>query len=249
MRFDIITLFPEIFDALHHSIPGRAQQQGLLNLTFWNPRDFTQDRHRTVDDRPYGGGPGMLMKVEPLKAAIAAARAADQNPAPVIYLSPQGKRFTQETAQTWSQYKRLILISGRYEGVDERLLQTEIDEEWSIGDFVLSGGECAALSVVDAVTRLLPGALGDAESAQQDSFAGNLLDCPHYTRPEEVDGRWVPEILLNGDHTALTQWRLKQALGKTWLHRPDLLKKHTLNPEEAVLLATFFREHFEEDKS
>lgn len=240
MRIDIITLFPEIFTALEHSIPGRAQQQGLLTLAYWNPRDFTQDRHRTVDDRPYGGGPGMLMKVQPLKDAIAAAKAASNIPAPVIYLSPQGQRFEQHTAQTYSQRERLILIAGRYEGIDERLLQTEIDAEWSIGDFVLSGGECAALCIIDAITRLLPGALGDEQSALQDSFSADLLDCPHYTRPELIDGLPVPAVLLSGDHTAITQWRLQQSLEKTWQKRPDLLKKHFFTPEEAVLLATFF---------
>lgn len=243
MRIDVITLFPELFDALQYGIPGRAQQNGLLTLKLWNPRDFTTDRHHTVDDRPYGGGPGMLMKVQPLKEAILAAKAACDIPAPVIYLSPQGKRFEQSVAQTWSQQARLILIAGRYEGIDQRLLETLIDEEWSIGDFVLSGGECAALCLIDAVTRLLPGALGDEQSAAQDSFTHELFDCPHYTRPEAIDNLSVPPALLSGDHAAIAEWRLAQSLKNTWQKRPDLLKKHLFTPEEAVLLAAFFGEH------
>jgi tRNA (guanine37-N1)-methyltransferase len=264
MRIDIISLFPELFDVLQHSIPGRAQQQKLLELVLWNPRDFAHDKHHTVDDRPYGGGPGMLMKVQPLRDAIDAAKkavrersahpdlqtnnhvgqvVAQQLPdTPVIYLSPQGQRFTQTTAQQWAKRERLILVAGRYEGIDQRLLETVIDEEWSIGDFVLSGGECAALCMIDAVTRLLPGALGDEQSAEQDSFSQNLLDCPHYTRPEDIDGLPVPEILLSGDHAAIARWRLLQSLQITYQKRPDLLKKHLFTPEEAVLLATFFRE-------
>lgn len=243
MQIDVITLFPEMFSTLQYGILGRAQDQGLLKLTFWNPRDFTHDKHRTVDDRPYGGGPGMLMKVQPLKDAISAAKAANNIPAPVIYLSPQGKRFTQTTAKTQSLSQRLILIAGRYEGIDQRLLETVIDEEWSIGDFVLSGGECAAMCVIDAITRLLPGALGDEQSAEQDSFTNDLLDCPHYTRPEIIDGLSVPNILLSGDHTAIARWRLQQSLKNTWQKRPDLLKKHFFTPEEAVLLAAFLGEY------
>lgn len=245
MRFDIITLFPEMFSALEHSIPGRAQKQNLLALHYWNPRDFTHDRHHTVDDRPYGGGPGMLMKVEPLQNAINAAQQAAATPASVIYLSPQGKRFNQAAARTFAESERLILIAGRYEGIDERLLHTVVDEQWSVGDFVLSGGELAAMCFIDAVSRLLPGALGDAESALHDSFTSSLLDHPHYTRPEEINGLRVPAILLSGDHLAIQRWRRKQALGQTWLLRPDLLAKHFFNGEDAVLLATFIREYEE----
>lgn len=241
MRIDIITLFPEMFSALEHSIPGRAQKQGLLELAYWNPRDFTTDRHRTVDDRPYGGGPGMLMKVQPLQDAIQAAKQAQsaQNSL-VIYLSPQGQQFDQAAARRLAERQNLILLAGRYEGIDERLLHTEVDEQWSIGDFVLSGGELPAMCMIDAITRLLPGALGDAQSAEFDSFTAHLLDYPHYTRPEVVAGLPVPEVLLRGDHAAIQRWRLQQSLGQTWLKRPDLLKKHSINAEEAVLLAKFF---------
>lgn len=242
MQIDIITLFPEMFQALNYGIVGRAQTQKIITLSYWNPRDFTQDRHRTVDDRPYGGGPGMLMKVQPLQDAIHAAKKASILPTKVAYLSPQGRPFDQAAARELAQRPRLILVAGRYEGVDERLLQTEIDEQWSIGDYVLSGGEIPAMSMIDAITRLLPGALGDEESAQYDSFSGYLLDHPHYTRPEEINDLKVPTVLLSGNHAAIQRWRLKQALGKTWLLRPDLLKKHSLNAEEEILLAEFMSE-------
>lgn len=241
MQISVITLFPEMFTALDSGIPGRAQKQGLLELKFWNPRDFTQDKHRTVDDRPYGGGPGMVLKPEPLQGAIRAAKAANNNTI-VSYLSPQGKVFDQQAAQQLMSRGQLLLVSGRYEGIDERLLQTEIDEEWSVGDFVLSGGELAAMCMIDAVTRLIPGALGDAESAVQDSFVNGLLDYPHYTRPEEFQGLKIPEVLSSGDHEAIRRWRLQQALGRTWKRRPDLLKKLVLTEEEQVLLAAFLRE-------
>jgi len=242
MWIGIVSLFPEMFAALQHSIPGRAQKLGLLTLNFWDPRDFAHDKHHTVDDRPYGGGPGMVMKVQPLQDAIQAAKQAANSVAPVIYLSPQGRPFDQAAAQRFAKTEKLILVAGRYEGIDERLLETMIDEEWSIGDFVLSGGELPAMCMIDAVTRLLPGALGDEESAIQDSFANGLLDHPHYTRPEVVNDRPVPSVLLSGDHSAIQRWRLKQSLGKTWLKRPDLLKKHLLNSEEQVLLAEFIEE-------
>lgn len=242
MRFDVISLFPEMFEAMRFGIPGRALKEGPAELLLWNPRDFTQDVHRTVDDRPYGGGPGMVMKVEPLQAAIEAAKEAAPD-SPVIYLSPQGRRFDQAAAGRMAKWPGMILIAGRYEGVDERLLETYVDEEWSIGDYVLSGGELPAMVVMDAVIRLLPGALGHEDSAVQDSFFEGLLDCPHYTRPEEILGRQVPEVLLSGDHERIRRWRLLQALGRTWLRRPDLLQERQLSDEEQALLDEFRRTH------
>ncbi len=244
MRIDVVTLFPEMFEAIRGSgIPRRAIDRGLLELQMWNPRDFTFDRHRTVDDRPYGGGPGMVMQYEPLRAALMAARAADEEKAAVIYLSPQGRRLDQAGVQELSQRPRLILLAGRYEGVDERLIESEVDEEWSIGDYVLSGGELAAMVLIDTVTRLLPGALGHEDSAEQDSFSSGLLDYPHYTRPEVIEGRAVPPVLLSGDHAAIARWRMKQALGRTWLRRPELLEQAGLSEEQQKLLAEFMREH------
>ncbi len=249
MRFDVITLFPDLVDqALRFGVTGRAREQRLMRLVLWNPRDFARDRHRTVDDRPYGGGPGMVMKVQPLRDAIQAARAAAAEGTPVIYLSPQGRRLDQAAVMQFARMAGLILVAGRYEGIDQRLLESEIDAEWSIGDYVLSGGELAALVVIDAITRLLPGVLGDAESAQQDSYADGLLDHPHYTRPEEIDGRRVPEVLLSGDHQAIARWRRKQALGRTWLKRPDLLAKRKLTVEEQALLEEFKREMERQDE-
>ncbi len=243
MRFDVVTLFPEMVDhALRFGVTGRARERGLVRLFLWNPRDFTRDRHRTVDDRPYGGGPGMVMKVQPLQDAIRAAKAAGEVAARVVYLSPQGRCLEHEAVKRFAGMEGLILVSGRYEGVDQRLLENEIDEEWSIGDYVLSGGELAALVLIDAVTRLLPGVLGDAESARQDSHAQGLLDYPHYTRPEEIDGRRVPEVLLSGDHQAIARWRRKQALGRTWLRRPELLARRELTAEDLALLEEFKRE-------
>src|SRR5690606_24774908 len=210
MKIGVITLFPEMFDAvIDYGISSRAVDQGLLQVECWNPRDFTRDRHQTVDGRPYGGGPGMVMKPEPLSAAIATARSALPQ-APVIYLSPQGRKLDQSGVEMLVARKQMILVAGRYEGIDERLIEAEIDEEWSIGDYVLSGGELAAMVVIDAVTRLLPGALGDASSAEQDSFSAGLLDCPHYTRPEDYAGRRVPDVLLGGNHELIRRWRLKQ---------------------------------------
>ncbi len=240
MRIGVITLFPEMFSAISdYGVSSRALRKGIWKLAFWNPRDYTRDRHRTVDDRPYGGGPGMLMKVEPLREAIQAARQALGDATRVIYLSPQGKRLQQGDLKQLVDQPSVILLCGRYEGVDERLIAAEVDEEWSIGDYVLSGGELAAMAVIDATVRLLPGALGDADSAQQDSFMAGLLDCPHYTRPEELDGDEVPAVLLSGDHEAIRRWRLKQALGRTWLRRPDLLAGRELEVEQAQLLAEF----------
>ncbi len=242
MHIGVITLFPEMFDAvIDCGITSRAVDSGVLKIGCWNPRTFTSDRHQTVDDRPYGGGPGMVMKIEPLRAAIAAAR-SELPRARVIYLSPQGRRFDQRGAEELAQREQLILVAGRYEGIDERVIETEIDEEWSIGDYVLSGGELAAMVLIDAVTRLLPGALGDEQSAQQDSFTDGLLDCPHYTRPEVYEDRRVPDVLISGNHELIRRWRLKQALGRTWLRRPDLLAQRELDKEQQRLLDEFIRE-------
>ncbi|MDD5036192.1 MAG: tRNA (guanosine(37)-N1)-methyltransferase TrmD [Methylococcaceae bacterium] len=243
MRFDIVTLFPEMVrDAAAWGVTGRALELGLARLEVWNPRDYTHDRHRTVDDRPYGGGPGMVMKVEPLRDVIRAARQACETAPLVVYLSPQGKKLDQDAVGRFAQSSRLLLVAGRYEGVDERLIEAEIEEEWSIGDYVLSGGELAALVVFDAVVRLLPGVLGHEQSAAQDSHMSGLLDCPHYTRPEEVDGRTIPPILQSGNHEAIRRWRLKQSLGRTWLRRPDLLASCPLDAEQRKLLEEFRNE-------
>ncbi len=241
MRFDVITLFPEAFEALTgQGVSARAMTRGLAALHLWNPRDFTHDVHRTVDDRPYGGGPGMVMKVEPLRAAIAAARAAAPE-SRVAYLSPQGRPLDQEGIRRIAAAPGWILLAGRYEGIDERLVGLCVDEEWSIGDYVLSGGELPAMVVMDAVIRLLPGALGHQDSAQEDSYTDGLLDCPHYTRPEEIEGLRVPSVLLSGDHAAIGRWRRQQALGRTWLRRPELLQQRGLSPEEQDLLKEFCR--------
>lgn len=243
MHIALVSLFPEMFDAVTaHGVTGRAVSDGVVRITHSHPRQFTTDRHRTVDDRPYGGGPGMLMKIEPLQQAIAAAREATGGAARVIYLSPQGKRFDHSKAVALAKEEALVLVAGRYEGVDERLIQAEVDEELSIGDFVLSGGELAAMVVIDAVTRQLPGVLGHARSAQEDSYANGLLDCPHYTRPEEYRGVPVPEVLLSGNHEQIRRWRLKQALGRTQERRPDLLQGRAMTAEEEELLAEYIRE-------
>lgn len=246
MRFEVVSLFPELIRAVtQHGVTGRAFTAGLAQLGTWNPRDFAQDRHRTVDDRPYGGGPGMVMKVQPLRDAIQAARQMAGSQAPVIYMSPQGRRLDQQGLHELSRYRALILVCGRYEGVDERLIETEIDAEWSIGDYVVSGGELPAMVLIDGLIRLIPGALGDADSAQQDSHMQGILDCPHYTRPEVFEGRRVPDVLLSGDHAAIERWRLQQALGRTWLRRPDLLQRCALTDEQKVILEQFIQEHSE----
>ena len=243
MRIDVVTLFPEMIRAqAGYGVQGRAVARGLVELVTWNPRDYTLDRHGSVDDKPYGGGPGMVMQVQPLLDAIEAAQSAGPD-APVIYLSPQGGRFTQNTARRLAERERLILLAGRYEGIDERLIDLAVDEEISIGDYVLSGGELPVLVVMDAVTRLLPGALGDADSAREDSFMDGLLDYPHYTRPEQVQDRRVPEALLSGNHAAIHRWRRKQALGRTRLRRPDLLEALTLDDNDRALLDEFFEEY------
>jgi tRNA (guanine37-N1)-methyltransferase len=242
-RVGVVSLFPEqVARVTEFGITGRAAERGLLELTAWNPRDFAGDRHRTVDDRPYGGGPGMVMKVEPLGATIRAARERLPAGSPTVYLSPQGRLLDQALAAELAAGPGLLLVAGRYEGVDERLLEHEVDMEVSIGDYVLSGGELPAMVLVDAVARLLPGALGDEDSAAQDSFSEGLLDHPHYTRPEEIDSDRVPEVLLGGDHEAIRRWRLKQALGRTWQRRPELLERRPLTEEEQALLHEFIDE-------
>lgn len=243
MRFDVVSLFPEMFSVVRDfGVTGRAVERGLIELALWNPRDYACDRHRSVDDRPYGGGPGMVMMVEPLRHAIRAARAAITSEAKVICLSPQGRPLDQAALRGMVMRQRMILVAGRYEGIDERLIEMEVDEEYSIGDYVLSGGELAAMVLIDGVTRLLPGVLGHEDSAQQDSFERGLLDCPHYTRPEEFEGRRVPEILLGGNHAHIARWRLQQGLGRTWQRRPELLKDANLSDMERELLAAFIRD-------
>jgi tRNA (guanine37-N1)-methyltransferase len=243
VRIDVITLFPEMIRAqAGYGVQGRAVARGLVDLVTWNPRDYTLDRHGSVDDKPYGGGPGMVMQVQPLLDAIETAQSAGPK-APVIYLSPQGGRFTQDTARRFAERERLILLAGRYEGIDERLIDMVVDEEVSIGDYVLSGGELPVLVVMDAVTRLLPGALGDADSAREDSFMDGLLDYPHYTRPEQIENRQVPQVLLSGNHAAIHRWRRKQALGRTRLRRPDLLDALVLDDHDRALLDEFFEEY------
>ena len=240
LRIDIITLFPEwVVTVVENGVCRRAVENSEMVLKMWNPRDFTQDRHQSVDDRPYGGGPGMVMLYEPLKACLDTVKADCDLPAQVIYLSPQGRRLDQQVVCQLAERERVILIAGRYEGIDERFIQQFVDEEWSIGDYVLSGGELAAMIVVDAVSRLLPGTLGDSNSASQDSFMDGLLDFPHYTRPEVVDGQKVPSVLLGGNHAEIATWRLKQSLGRTWQRRPDLLEKVELNTENRELLKAF----------
>ena len=240
----VVTLFPEMFGAIqHHGVGGRALEAGLLRLNLVNPRDYTQDRHRTVDDRPYGGGPGMVLMVEPLRAAIRAAKEGSTGESRTIYLSPQGRVLDQRGCEELVRSDNLVLVCGRYEGVDERLIGAEIDEEWSIGDYVLSGGELGAMVMIDALVRLLPGALGHADSAREDSFVNGLLDYPHYTRPEEVNGLKVPPVLLTGDHEAIRVWRLKRSLERTWWRRPDLLESLVLNDEQAGLLEQIKKEN------
>ncbi|KMT65349.1 tRNA (guanosine(37)-N1)-methyltransferase TrmD [Catenovulum maritimum] len=236
----VISLFPEMFDAItNHGVTGRAIKKGMIEFHRWNPRDFTYDKHRTVDDRPYGGGPGMLMMVQPLKDAIAAAKEQAGDGVKTIYLSPQGRKLDQAGAAELVNNPKLLLIAGRYEGIDERLIESEVDEEWSIGDYVLSGGELPAMTLIDSVSRLIPGVLGHELSAEQDSFNNGLLDCPHYTRPETLDDQQVPSVLLSGDHKKIERWRLKQALGRTWLRRPDLLNNLALTDEQVELLNEF----------
>lgn len=251
MRAAVITLFPEMFTALTESgITRRAIERGLFELKCINPRDFAKDKHRTVDDRPYGGGPGMVMRVQPLQDALSSAKKwlesekseSDNKGYKVIYLSPQGQRFDSQAVKELSQSCDLILIAGRYEGVDERFIEDEVDEEWSIGDYVLSGGELPAMVMLDAIIRFIPGALGDSQSAEQDSFENGLLDCPHYTRPDVLNGREVPSVLLSGNHKKIETWRLKQSLGRTAERRPDLLADKELTDVQQALLDAYLRE-------
>ena len=255
MWFGVITLFPEMFTAIsQYGITGQAVKKGLIHLECWNPRDFTYDKHRTVDDRPYGGGPGMLMKVQPLRDAIKAAKqkATLQSANAVrktIYLSPQGKKLDQQGVETLADCSQLILVAGRYEGIDERLIETEIDEEWSVGDYVLSGGELPAMLLIDAIARTVPGIVGHEDSVKEDSFATGMLKYPHYTRPETYKTKRVPEVLLSGHHRHIDRWRLKQALGRTWLRRPELLAKRRCSQEEELLLTEFIEEYRAEKRN
>ncbi|RUO43128.1 tRNA (guanosine(37)-N1)-methyltransferase TrmD [Idiomarina aquatica] len=247
MQVGVISLFPEMFAAItEHGVTRRAIQDGLLSIEVWNPRDFTQDKHRTVDDRPYGGGPGMLMMVQPLVDAINAAKQRLGEETPVIYLSPQGQKLDHQGVTQLAQHDRMILIAGRYEGIDERVIQQYVDAEWSIGDYVLSGGELPAMVLIDAVARLVPGVLGHQDSAAEDSFADGLLDCPHYTRPEVYNEQRVPSVLLSGDHEKIRRWRLQQSLGKTWLQRRDLMNRLALTDEQEQLLNEFIAQHSSE---
>lgn len=249
MDIHVITLFPESFrQMLEHGVVGRAIESGPVVLKTWNPRDFAADRHRRVDDRPFGGGPGMVMAVEPLRSAIRAVRSEVGGDCRVSLMSPQGRRFDQAGAKALAARQRLILVCGRYEGIDERLIELEIDEEWSIGDYVLSGGELAAAVLIDSVSRLLPGVLGNAESASQESFWDGLLDCPHYTRPEEYEGMSVPPVLLSGDHQAVERWRREQSLMRTLKRRPDLLDSIELDEETRAMLDAYRRQASSEDQ-
>ncbi|MFC3389788.1 tRNA (guanosine(37)-N1)-methyltransferase TrmD [Aidingimonas halophila] len=248
MWVGVVSLFPEMFDAVtRYGVTGRAVSKGLLEVACYNPRDYAQDKHRTVDDRPYGGGPGMLMKVDTLRQAIHVARESAERRtgqrAKVVYLSPQGRLLDQRGVKNLAASSPLVLVAGRYEGIDERVVEADIDEEWSIGDYVLSGGELPAMVLIDAAARLVPGVLGHQDSADEDSFSDGLLDCPHYTRPEAVDGREVPKVLLSGDHGAIRRWRMKSSLGRTWLRRPDLLENKTLDTEQRKLLDEFIEEY------
>ena len=244
MHLDVVTLFPEMFDALTGSgITQRARSNGHYELVLWNPRDFSGNAYRSVDDRPYGGGPGMVMMAEPLTKALGAARqrqlSCGVRRTRMVYLSPQGRSLTQKIVEELGDYEGLVLLAGRYEGVDERLLEAKIDDEISIGDYVLSGGELPAMVLMDALIRRIPGALNDAESAQQDSFANGLLDCPQYTRPEVYESAAVPAVLLSGHHAQISKWRMKQSLGRTWRRRPDLLANLPLNAEQMALLEEY----------
>ncbi|MCE4071297.1 MULTISPECIES: tRNA (guanosine(37)-N1)-methyltransferase TrmD [Pseudomonas] len=243
MWIGVITIFPEMFRAISdYGITSRAVKQELIQLQCFNPRSNTEDRHQTVDDRPFGGGPGMVMKIKPLEGALGDARQAAGGPVKVIYLSPQGRKLTQAAVKELANEERLILIAGRYEGIDERFIEEHVDEEWSVGDYVLSGGELPAMVLIDAVTRLLPGALGHVDSAEEDSFTDGLLDCPHYTRPEVYADKRVPEVLLSGNHEHIRRWRLQQSLGRTWERRADLLDCRSLSGEEKKLLEEYIRQ-------
>jgi tRNA (guanine37-N1)-methyltransferase len=247
LQFDVVTIFPAMFDAVAEAgVIGRAREKGIYQLVAWNPRDFAQNAYRTVDDRPYGGGPGMVMMAEPVGRALAAAKqrqkSAGVRQPRVIHLTPQGRLLNHRLVMELAGQQGLVLLAGRYEGVDERIATRDIDDEISIGDYVLSGGELAAMVLIDCIVRQLPGVLGDAESATQDSFVNGLLDCPHYTRPETYEGQKVPPVLLSGNHADISRWRLKQALGRTWQRRPDLLEQRGLSDDERKLLEEFKQE-------
>lgn len=248
MKIAIVSLFPTMFAALDYGVIGKAIEKQIVEISHWNPRNYTLYKHGQVDDRPYGGGPGMVMMVQPLQDAIRAAKDY-LGQAKVVHLSPQGKLLHQRDLKSFAQQQTLIFVASRYEGVDERLIELEVDEEWSIGDYVLSGGELPTMIMIDGIVRLLPGVLGDEDSAEQDSFSHNLLDCPHYTRPEVVCGKEVPQVLLKGNHKAITMWRMKQSLGRTWLRRPDLLQKHRLTACEEKLLNEFISDYQDRGKS
>lgn len=240
MKFGVVTLFPDMFAALHSGITGRALTNKLATLQCFNPRDEAKAPHYAVDDKPYGGGPGMVMQAPPLAASVQRAKQwITGTPAKVIYVAPTGKRLTQQAINTFATMPALILVAGRYEGVDQRFIDCDVDEVWSLGDYVLSGGELAVMAMIDAIIRLLPGSLGDPQSAQQDSFMQGVLDYPHYTRPAEYADCKVPNVLLSGDHQAIANWRRQQALGQTWLQRPDLLAQMTLNEHDQALLRAF----------
>jgi len=240
MRFAVVSLFPQMIrEALDHGVIGRAQERGVFAVDYFDPRDYTSDAHRTVDDRPYGGGPGMVLMVEPMRSAMHAAAALLPPGSRRVYLGADGRRFEQSMAREACRWPGLLLVAGRYEGLDERLIEHEIDEEWSIGDYVLSGGELPALVVIDAIVRLMPGTLGSSESALQESFSDGLVDWPHYTRPQVLDGHEVPAVLASGDHAAIHRWRLQQALGRTWLRRPELLERRGMSEQERELLEEF----------
>ncbi|MGH8558113.1 MAG: tRNA (guanosine(37)-N1)-methyltransferase TrmD [Methylococcales bacterium] len=243
MRIDVVTLFPEmIAQAARYGVTGKAIENGIVCLSVWNPRDYATDRRRTVDDRPYGGGPGMVMMLKPLRQAIRAAKAADPRPVRVAYLNPQGIPLKQADFIRFSTRERILMIAGRYEGVDQRLLDMDVDEEWSLGDYVISGGELAALVVIDGLTRLLPNVLGADESSRKESFMEGLLDYPQYTRPDTIEGQAVPGVLQSGDHAQIARWRLKQSLGRTMLRRSELLDKLELSDEHKILLNEFINE-------
>lgn len=243
MRIDVITLFPELVQALQdYGVVGRALRAEHVELSLTNPRDFTADVNNRVDDRPYGGGPGMVLQYAPLSLALDKVESQSSTQPKVVYLSPQGRQLDQKTVRSLSQHKHIVLLCGRYEGVDERLIDTRVDEELSIGDYVISGGELAAMVLIDAMVRTLPGVLGDEQSAEQDSFEQGLLDCPHYTRPESIDGCDVPDVLLSGDHQKIAQWRLKQMLGRTFTRRPDMMEKRQLSEQEQQLLDEYLVE-------
>ena len=244
MRIDVVTVFPEMIESfVRHGVLGRAIQRKLLTVSTWNPRDFTEDKHATVDDRPYGGGPGMLMMVKPLRKSLRSAKSQQRGNFRTIYLSPQGRVLDQHSINRLATLDGLVLLSGRYKGVDERLIDLEIDAEWSLGDYVISGGEPAAMVLIDAVARQREGVLGDEDSAKVDSFMTGLLDCPHYTRPVEYEGRTVPDVLLGGNHEAIRRWRLKQSLGRTLCRRRDLLRRRSFSKEERELIVEYAREN------